>query len=301
MKLQFIFPILWCLIVVTGCTSKETFTVTNENFRQLGWQEEEIHRDEPPIGHTAPPVHPTDHIDYMCLTVPPAKKYGVAKFELPIPYPNASLKRIRLRNIEFSGMPLKDVAVQSNPANALMYTTYIVHNTSYSNINLVLQVDNDNDNVVDINLAFNSSLQARNNSTADNVPEFSLPAQQDWQTWNASAGWWFVGVKRGNYMLDPTLDPNLPNNYFTLGEYLAIYPNARIMNDPISTDPYGAVRFTIGGDTDEHLNFEGYMGSFQISKHLPGFGFPRVKVFDYQFGDCSMEAERSISIQNRKP
>jgi hypothetical protein len=233
--------------------------LTSSNFVSKGWSKEQISRDPNSSNSQATiTAATTPYVDFHCDPQNhPSFVPGCVKFILPVST-DPNLKRLRLRCKNYSGTFLRTISTQLNPENELLFSTYVIHNINESNIVLVLQVDNDNDNAVDCNIAYSPTVQYLYNNPNDTIPDFSHVLQNTWQEWDASMGWWTVGI---DYSMN--LPPSLQENqYFTLGDYLKYFPNARILDG--NKGP--SIRFTIGGDTPDHNNFIGYLDGITISQ-----------------------------------
>ncbi|HSC54528.1 MAG TPA: T9SS type A sorting domain-containing protein [Phnomibacter sp.] len=75
-----------------------------------------------------------------------------------------------------------------------------------------------------------------------------------WQTWDALRGGWFVGP-------EPIDDPDHGGAFFTLAEFAATHPGARIMNDVAKGG--AAIRLSVGGPVFSP-NFIGDADNFKI-------------------------------------
>jgi len=244
------------LTVFNSNVNAQMIRVTPGNFSNHGWTTEQVDINPPTV------ITPnTPFIEIHCDpdNSPPFHR-GSIYFSLPTTT-HSTLRRIRLRSTKYGDTPLKKLSNYIHRNNVLMYSTYIRHNINESCIDLALQVDNDQDGKVDFNLAFSPTIQHTLNNPIDNIPDFDKVGTGGWQEWNASMGWWVVGVNEIPI-------PVALSQPFTLKEYNALYPNARLINTTTGDHPGGAIRLTIGGGTNaaDFNDFKGYLDFFKISK-----------------------------------
>ena len=247
---------IYLFIILTGFNSNviaQMIRVTPGNFSNNGWTTEQVIQNPQSV------ITPnTPFIEIQCEpNNPPPLDRGSVYFSLPTTA-NPTLRRIRLRSINYDDIPLKKISNYIHPNNVFMYSTYIMHNINESCIELALQIDNDQDGKVDFNLGFSPTIQHTFNNPTDNVPDFDKVVTQGWQEWNASQGWWGIGVNAIPIPAELTQP-------FTLEYYNSIYPDARIINATAGDHAGGGIRFTIGGGPDFN-DFEGYLDGFKISK-----------------------------------
>lgn len=154
---------------------------------------------------------------------------------------------VRLRNGQYSGVPLSSLT-------ELSYQTYIEARDTIVDIPfIVILIDINGDGTAEHNLVFDPRYQ---NSTfiRSTMPDQGLTKEHVWQKWDClHAGWFFGGTT--------DTDPDHNGPFFTLAEYLSLYPNATIRNDAAKGGP--AIRLTAGGVVFK-ANFYGEIDDFKI-------------------------------------
>ena len=135
-----------------------------------------------------------------------------------------TLRRIRLRRAGYSGTLLADLT-------ELKYSTYVVQNAP---TNMVLQIDVNGDELKDFNIFYEPR-------AAFQPPGFPAFVLNTWQQWDAlNQGEWHPEISQIPI-------PQHLQNGCTIQELIAVFPNARIIDTPVSGNNGEGVRFTIGG------------------------------------------------------
>jgi len=224
---------------------------SSNNFTQLGWEEEQINKY---VSGTVRQLS-TPYVEIVCGPQDFANLHpGSVLMTLPKSQ-DPTLRRIRLRNNKYGGIYLKKIAAKGSFPGCLQYNTFITQNKNFSAQDLVLEIDADDNGTIDYNLAFSPTLQQNLYANRGGFP-FSVVKTLEWQTWNAAAGWWVVGIGEA---LPAGLDPN-----FRLAEFLQHFPFARLRNSTSGNNAGGGIRFTIGGDSPDYDDFIGYLDGFMI-------------------------------------
>jgi hypothetical protein len=205
--------------------------INEHNFASQGWKEQQVNNV------SAGQIF-LDESDYVKIICGPENNSdrrlikGCITMNLPTSS-DPTLRRIRLRRGGYSGTLLADLT-------ELKYSTYVVNNSPTI---MVLQVDVTGDDTKDFNIWF----EPRQYLQGPNYPPLVL---NTWQQWNALEGTWYFEAVTIN---------GLPEKS-TIGQLVALHPNARI----IDTEPVGhngeGVRFTIGGTP--RSNYDNTVGYF---------------------------------------
>jgi hypothetical protein len=148
------------------------------------------------------------------------------------------------RNPNFSGVRLDQLT-------NLSYSTFV---TSYGSGGqapyLSLSIDFDGDSVADDAIYFEPEYQGPSYMPGNSQGPLTLGT---WQTWNAlTGGWWSANSIAG-------ADPGA--NVKTIAQYLAVQPNARIMNSTSG----GGVRVLAGCGGGAWANFDGNLDNLKIA------------------------------------
>lgn len=161
---------------------QSTVIVTKNNLQTSGWTTEHVEKNKQTTVTSV--IKNTDYITIPCQSIDRNKGIHLM---LPISTAVNELRRIRLRNTQFSGLFLHDVT-------SLSYAAYIT--LTHENIapSLVLQIDTDLDDKPDFNLAFQPRDQASQNQPCDGIIDFPEVHLHEWHTWNALDGWWQIGI-----------------------------------------------------------------------------------------------------------
>jgi hypothetical protein len=155
---------------------------------------------------------------------------------------------------------LNDVALGN--LTELSYSTFVeqASNTS-QDFFAILVIDTNGDHTADDFLFF---FPANQSGCSDNAPTQHVIFQNQWQSWNASGGVWVsaFGLCAAQNFCGTADDPK------TLADYLACFPNARIINDDngTPTDPSDDTPGLIvgcGGDTVS-ANFIGNLDNVKV-------------------------------------
>jgi hypothetical protein len=209
--------------------SQNVITVTDCNLN--GWVKQ-------PIGNST--------IGFVDGPVKPPLGKGSLKFYVPpgIVWPGDF---VRLRNGQYSGTPLSSLT-------ELSYETYIEARDTIADVHFIVVLSDINgDGSAEHNLVFDPRYQ--NPSFIRGTMRDQGNTQENvWQKWNALQGGWFFGG-------DASTDPDHGGTFFTLAEYMSIYPNATIRNDAAKGGP--AIRLTAGGVVFKP-NFFGSIDNFKI-------------------------------------
>jgi hypothetical protein len=141
-----------------------------------------------------------------------------------------------LRNSLYDLLPLTDLAV-------LRYSTYIsAFGTGGQAPYLILDINFGVGTAVDEQLFFEPVYQ---DGTSPPIPDQGTLTLNTWQTWDAIIGGWHTGVG--------------PPPLFTLADYIALHPAARIVN---STG--GGLQIAAGGAAPAWNNFVGNVNSLLV-------------------------------------
>jgi hypothetical protein len=154
----------------------------------------------------------------------------------------------QFRQPGYAGTYLRDLT-------ALRYSTYVSTTGSGGQAAyIIINIDFDNDGVLDDQLFFEPVYQ-NGTYSGDPVPNQCggdplCVALNTWQTWDAlHGGWWSLN--------DATFGPPLR----TLANYIALHPDARIIN---RTDGAGGLRLVAGGGAGAWDNFVGNVDAFTV-------------------------------------
>jgi len=223
---------------------QSTVIVRNNDLETGGWITEHIEKDHA----ISEAIKNTDYITIPCQSIDRNKGIHLI---LPIStHTKNELRRIRLRNTQFSGLFLKDIT-------HLSYSTFVT--LTHDNIApaLILQIDTNQDTAVDFNLTFQPKIQASLNSPCDGIIDYPGVQLHEWQTWNAGDGWWKVGSG---------IDPQLLLEFFTLDGFVELFPLARILNSTDTSDIHagGGIRLTVGAEETNGMDFNGFIDQFII-------------------------------------
>lgn len=206
------------------------------NFYSQGWKEQQV--------NIAAGVtifsDSSDNVEIVCgpkNATDPRLIPGCITMDLPTSA-DPTLRRIRLRRGGYSGTRLADLT-------ELKYSTYVVNNAPTI---MVLQVDVTGDDTKDFNIFFSPTERWQGSAYPPVLPD-------TWQQWDALHGTWYF---------EAVTVSGLPEKA-TIGELVALYPDARI----IDTTPEGhngeGVRFTIGGNPrSDYDNTIGYFDALII-------------------------------------
>ena len=251
------------ILISAGKFAAPTITITKSNFADKKWMTEQIMQN-PTSGAT----EVTPGTSYIAIECPPVSSPSTQKGSLLFTFPRSqepNLRRTRARNGLYHDVSLRSLSIKQNRGAVISYSTFVVRNQNYSNINLVLQIDNDNNGSRDLELAFTPTKQFEMNGQLTGMHTFEPVRNNVWQTWPCNKGWWLVYQTEEGFNLDPAFANRV---LFRLEDYIAKYPNARIVNTGPPTpqrrhEGYG-VRFTIGGDGTDHNEFVGYVDLISI-------------------------------------
>lgn len=246
--------VLTLLLVTIPVFSQNVITVTDCNLN--GWVKQ-------PTGNST--------LSFVNGPEDPPLAKGSLKFFVPpgIAWPGDF---VRLRNGQYSGMSLSSLT-------ELSYETYIEERDTITDIQfIVILSDINDDGIAEHNLVFDPRYQ---NPTfiRGTMPNQGHSMEHVWQKWDALNGGWFYG---GEAITDP--DHNGP--FFTMAEYLSLYPNAEIKNDPAKGGP--AIRLTAGGVVFKP-NFYASLDDFRI-------GFNGVTtIYDFEFTIANAGADKTVT------
>lgn len=245
MKKKILLSLVLFMLLINSCrkhdepalTPFQFETINNNNFSSLGWKEQQQNI----VSGTNIFSDESKHVEIVCgpeNNSDPRLKKGCITMNLPTS-DDATLRRIRLRRGGYSGTRLADLT-------ELKYSTYVVRNSPTI---MVLQVDINNDEARDFNLAF-EPIPYYQGAT---YPPVVL---NTWQQWDALQGKW--DIVAGSL-------PEFPNAQCTIKELVSKYPNARIIDTPPMGHNGEGVRFTIGGSPREFYdNTIGYFDALII-------------------------------------
>ena len=179
-------------------------------------------------------------------SIPPAGK-GSLKFNVPAGGLFWPGDFVRFRNGQYSGTSLSSLT-------ELSYETYVEARDTIADIHfLVVLVDINGDGTAEHNLVFDPRYQ-NPGFIKGSMPDQGITKEQTWQQWDALHGGWFFGG-------ETVTDPDHSGPFFTLAEYLSLYPNATIRNDAAKGGP--AIRLSAGGVVFKP-NFYGSIDYFKI-------------------------------------
>jgi hypothetical protein len=243
------------LILATSLLfSQNVITVTDCNLN--GWIKQ-------PIGKSS--------LDLVNGPVNPPAGHGSLKFYVPeggIFWPGDF---VRFRNGQYSGTLLSTLT-------ELSYQTYVEARDTIADIHfLVVLVDINGDGTAEHNLVFDPRYQ-NPKFIKGLMPDQGITKEQVWQKWDALHGGWFFGG-------DAITDPDHSGPFFTLGEYLSLYPNAAIRNDAAKGGP--AIRVTAGGVVF-NPNFYGSIDDFKIG--IAG----KTTSYDFEFSTANGGSDKGV-------
>lgn len=149
-----------------------------------------------------------------------------------------------LRNTGYSGVLLSSIT-------ALSYSTYMTQNNGQQFPYFGLMISTTGGSVSNDTLFFEPPYQTPGAGNPS-LPNQGPTALNQWQTWDAfSGGWW---DNNGN------ANPGSgPNGVDSLASFLALFPNATIVN----AGGLGGVRFNVGFASANN-QFDGYLDAFTI-------------------------------------
>ncbi|HEU4607115.1 MAG TPA: hypothetical protein VFS31_03330 [Chitinophagaceae bacterium] len=219
-----------------GMTPYKFERINRHNFDSQGWKEQQVNIA---AGVTVF-SDSSDLVEIVCGPKngsDPRLIPGCITMNLPTSA-DPTLRRIRLRRGGYSGTRLADLT-------ELKYSTYVVNNAPTI---MVLQVDVTGDDTKDFNIFFSPTERWQGSGYPPVLPD-------TWQQWDALQGTWHY---------EAVTISGLPEKS-TIGELVALYPGARI----IDTTPEGhngeGVRFTIGGNPrSDYDNTVGYFDALII-------------------------------------
>lgn len=231
------------------------------------------------------------HLGKIRFTIGPSKpplQKGSLEFDAPV---NGQGTQIRMRNNTYSGILLSSIT-------ELSYSTFVQKAGSKQDAPmLVLLVDLDGDGTPDgdgideTHLSFTPRFQNprdttgfatrfgwyKPNKTDNKSIRWQYPVRQKvWQTWDAFHGGWLIWTIKGKKI------DTLPTLY-SLSEFIAQYPNARIVNDKQG----GGVRLQAGG-TPMANNFLGNADAFAIG--ING----KTTVYDFELSMDTVQNQTKI-------
>jgi hypothetical protein len=272
--------VLFFCCAIAQCSFTQTVIVTPNRFAYAGWEESEVLAGSPNVVNTT-----SAFIEITCNPIMNGPyQRGAGHITLPSST-TTDLRRTRYRSNAHHGTYLRDISGQLNNNGKLSFSTYIVRNINQSAPVMVLQVDNDLDDIPDINIAFNPARQNALNQQGTGLPNQPKVLNNTWQEWNASMGWWAYGEKSFTTSAEPDSAIHIANQtiYFTLAEYIAVYPHARIANSVTGDHKGGGIRFTVGISDPDHVDFDGYIDLFTIKEAHKS----KAIVYDFKFpGQC---------------
>jgi len=202
---------------------------------------------------------------------PPVGK-GSLKFYVPAGGINWPGDFVRFRNGQYTGTKLSDLT-------ELSYDTYIEARDNNVDINfIVVLIDINGDGTADHNLVFDPRYQ-NTNFIRSTMPNQGFSQVNEWQHWDALHGGWFFGG-------ETTTDPEHEGPYFTMAEYLNLYPNATIRNDAAKGGP--AIRLTAGGVVFDP-NFYASMDNFKIG--INGV----TTTYDFEFSTANAGPDKYVN------
>lgn len=180
-------------------------------------------------------------------STPPLGKGSLKFYVPPGTNPDWPGDFVRFRNGQYSGTPLSALT-------ELSYATYIEARDTIVDIPfIVILIDINNDGTAEHNLVFDPRYQ-NPKFIKGTMPDQGITKEHEWQKWDClHAGWFFGGTA--------DTDPDHNGPFFTLTEYMKLYPNATIRNDAAKGGP--AIRLTAGGVVFK-ANFYGEIDAFKI-------------------------------------
>jgi hypothetical protein len=138
-------------------------------------------------------------------------------------------------------------------------------------------VDINGDGTAEHNLVFDPRYQ-NPKFIKSTMPDQGFTSEQVWQKWDALHGGWFYGG-------ETITDPDHSGPFFTLNEYLVLYPNATIRNDNTKGGP--AIRLTAGGVVFKP-NFYGSIDNFKIGVN------GKTTTYDFEFTTANAGDDKNV-------
>lgn len=228
--------------------------INEHNFHTQGWREQQVNI----VDGVTMFSDFSDHVEIVAgpeNDSDPRLIRGCVTMNLPTSE-DPTLRRIRLRKEGYSGTLLADLT-------ELKYSTYVVHNSPTI---MVLQIDVNGDEVKDFNIYY----EPRPYSQPAGFPPLVLNTWQQWDPLNQ--GVWHVEAA-----IIP-LPGELADLTGSIGDVIAEFPNARIIDTPPIGHNGEGVRFTIGGNPRSLFdNTIGYFDALIIGVA----GKPRSVLFDF--------------------
>ena len=240
-------------LVSTIALSQNIITVTDCNLN--GWVKQ-------PVGNST--------LGFVNGPAEPFLGKGSLKFYVPpgIVWPGDF---VRFRNGQYSGTKLSSLT-------ELSYDTYVEARDTIADIHfMVVLVDINGDGTAEHNLVFDPRYQNMS-FIRSTMPNQGITSEHVWQKWNALQGGWFFGG-------DASTDPDHGGTFFTLAEYMSIYPNATIRNDAAKGGP--AIRLSAGGVVFKP-NFYGSMDNFKIG--INGI----TTTYDFEFTTADAGTDKKV-------
>jgi hypothetical protein len=249
------FAIALKLVLVTSLLfSQNIITVTDCNLN--GWVKQPIGQSS--LGFVNGPANPPSGKGSLKFYVPAGGIFWPGDF-------------VRLRNGQYSGTQLSSLT-------ELSYETYVEARDTIADIHfLVVLVDINGDGTAEHNLVFDPRYQ-NSNFIKGLMPDQGITKEHAWQKWDALHGGWFFGG-------ETITDPDHSGPFFTLAEYLGLYPNATIRNDAAKGGP--AIRLTAGGVVFKP-NFYGSIDDFKIG--ISG----KTTSYDFEFSTANADPDKNI-------
>lgn len=246
---------LTILLAAQELLSQSIVTVTDCNLN--GWLKQPVGNSK--VGFVTGPL------------TPPLGK-GSLKFYVP---PGTALDWpgdfVRFRTGQYSGTLLSSLT-------ELSYQTFVESRDTTVDIPfIVILVDINDDGTAEHNLVFDPRYQ-NSKFIRGAMPDQGITKEQLWQKWNClSAGWFFGGTTDA--------DPDHNGPFFTLSEYMSLYPKARIRNDAAKGGP--AIRLTAGGVVFK-ANFYGEIDAFTIG--MDGI----TTIYDFELTTANAGADKNV-------
>ena len=203
-------------------------------------------------------------------STPPLGKGSLKFYVPPGTNPDWPGDFVRFRNGQYSGTPLSSLT-------ELSYETYVEARDTIVDIPfIVILVDINDDGTAEHNLVFDPRYQ-NSKFIRSTMPDQGITKEHEWQKWDClHAGWFFGGTA--------DTDPDHNGPFFTLAEYMSLYPKATIRNDAAKGGP--AIRLTAGGVVFK-ANFYGEIDDFKIG--IKG----STTIYDFEFTTANAGADPS--------
>lgn len=190
-----------------------------------------------------------------------------------IEFSSPNVNFVRFRNTAYNNTPLSSIT-------EFGYSTYVQNREDNVDVNyVILLIDKNNDGVTDDNLVFDPRYQSQPYTT-NHFPDQGKSQVGVWQYWDMLHGLWWPGPP-------PKPDPDHGGPVFTLAEYIAQNPNARIINDPALGG--GGIRLTGGAVPGIFApNFIGNADNFRIG--VNGV----TTIYDFEFTTANAGEDKNV-------